>query len=193
VSLVVMDAAEGVTDQDLTIAGYAVERGCGCILLLNKWDLISREERVSCRMIHELRSTAKFLSFAPVVTISAKTGLRVHKIFDGVDSVYTQYSTRISTGRLNKIVEGAVERTPPSLFRGRRIKILYSTQVKTKPPTFVCVANYPQAVHFSYRRYLINQIRTEAGLDRTPIRLYFRKRSRRDIPIQKRGWSGGSF
>jgi len=187
VALVVMDAAEGITDQDLTIAGYAVERGCGCILLLNKWDLIAREERASRRMIQELRSAAGFLSFAPVVTISAKTGLRVHKIFDAVDSVYKQYATRISTGRLNKIVEGAVERTPPSLFRGRRIKIFYSTQVTSNPPTFVCYANYPQAVHFSYRRYLINQIRTEAGLDRTPIRLFFRKRSRRDTPHQMKG------
>lgn len=187
VALVVMDAAEGITDQDLTIAGYAVERGCGCILLLNKWDLVSREERVSRRMIREFRSTAKFLNFAPVVTISAKTGLRVHKIFDAVDAVYEQYTARISTGRLNRIVEGAVERTPPSLFQGRRIKIFYSAQIRSRPPTFVCVANYPQAVHFSYQRYLINQIRSEAGLDRIPIRLFFRKRSRRDAPDPMKG------
>ncbi len=193
VALVVMDAAEGVTDQDLTIAGYAVERGCGCVLLLNKWDLLSREARISGRMIQDLRSVAKFLSFAPVVTISAKTGLRIPKIFDNIDAVFEQYTARISTGRLNRILEGALERTPPSLFRGRRIKIFYATQVTTKPPTFVCVANYPQAVHFSYRRYLINQIRTEAGLDRTPIRLYFRKRTRRDSPNQKKGSRSGYF
>jgi len=193
VALVVMDAAEGVTDQDLTIAGYAVERGCGCILLLNKWDQISKEERASRRMVQELRSAARFVSFAPVVTISAKTGLRVPRIFHAVDSVYKQYVTRISTGRLNKIVEGALERTPPSLFRGRRIKIFYSTQVTAKPPTFVCVANYPQAIHFSYRRYLINQIRAEAGLDQTPIRLFFRKRSRRDTPNQMKSQSDGPF
>jgi GTPase len=187
VALVVLDATEGVTDQDLAIAGYAIERGCGCVLLVNKWDLLSKEDRISRRVIQEIRFAAKFLHFAPILTISAKTGLRVHKVFDAIDSVYEQYSMRISTGQLNRIIERAVERTPPSLYRGRRIKIFYATQVKSKPPTFVCVTNYPQAIHFSYQRYLTNQIREEGGLDRTPIRLLFRKRSRRDTPHQSKG------
>ena len=179
VALVIMDAVEGVTDQDITIAGYAVERGCGCVLLLNKWDLVSSDHKTAKQMIDSVRHAAKFLSFAPILTISAMTGIRVPRIFKRVDTVYEQYTLRSGTGQLNKILEQAVARTPPPLFRGRRIKIYYATQVTVKPPTFVCFTNYPEAIHFSYRRFLVNQIRKEAGLDHTPIRLYFRKRTGR--------------
>jgi GTP-binding protein len=120
---------------------------------------------------------AKFLKFAPVMTISALTGLRVLKIFDMVDEVYSQYTLRIGTGQLNKILERAIERNEPSLYRGRRLKFYYVTQVSTEPPTFVCFVNYPDAVHFSYKRYLINQIRDGAGLDKVPVRIIFRKRT----------------
>jgi GTP-binding protein len=120
---------------------------------------------------------AKFLSFAPILTLSALTGQRVLKIFSIVEDVYRQYSLRIGTGQLNKIFEQAIKQNEPALFRGRRLKFYYVTQVSAGPPSFVCFANYPDAVHFSYRRYLMNQIREKAGLDKTPIRIIFRKRT----------------
>jgi GTPase len=179
VALVLMDAAEGVTDQDISIAGYAYERGCGCILLLNKWDLVPKDGRTAMRHQQRLRDQAKFLNFAPAATISALTGQRIHKIFEMVDEVYDQYQRRIGTGRLNRIFEQALEKNVPSLHRGRRIKFYYAVQVAVKPPTILCFVNYPQAVHFSYQRYLINQLRQEAGLDKTPIRLILRQREGR--------------
>jgi GTP-binding protein len=179
VALIVIDAHEGITEQDITVAGYAFERGCGCIFLLNKWDIVEKDSKTTLKYYEQLRMQAKFLSFSPIITISALTGQRVLKIFDLVEEVFSQYSARIGTGPLNKIFEQAIERTEPSLYRGRRIKFLYATQVSTKPPTFVCFVNYPDAVHFSYKRYLINQIREKAGLDKTPVRLIFRKRTGR--------------
>jgi len=119
---------------------------------------------------------AKFLNYAPVLPISALTGKRVPKIFDMVNQVYTQYTTRISTGPLNKIFERAILKTEPSLHNGRRLKFFYATQISNKPPTFISFVNFPDGIHFSYQRYLINQIRKETGLDQTPVRLFFRKR-----------------
>ncbi|CAB1082025.1 GTP-binding protein EngA [Olavius algarvensis Delta 1 endosymbiont] len=179
VALIVIDAAEGVTDQDIAVAGYAYERGCGCIMLLNKWDLVEKDSRTVKLYYERLRDQAKFLSFAPAITISALTGQRVTKVFKLVDDVYEQYQRRIGTGQLNKIFEQAIEKNEPSLHRGRRIKFYYAVQISTKPPTIVCFVNYPQAVHFSYQRYLINQLREQAGLDRTPIRLILRQREGR--------------
>ena len=179
VALIVIDAYQGITEQDITIAGYAFERGCGCIFLLNKWDIVEKDSKTTLKYYEQLRMQAKFLSFSPIITISALTGQRVLKIFGLVEEVFSQYSARIGTGPLNKIFEQAIERTEPSLHRGRRIKFLYATQISTKPPTFVCFVNYPDAVHFSYKRYLINQIREKAKLDKTPIRIIFRKRTSR--------------
>jgi len=179
VALIVLDADAGVTEQDVNIAGYAYERGCGCIFLLNKWDLVDKDSRTLKRYQDQIRMDSKFLQFAPVLTISALTGQRVQKIFKIVDAVFDQYSTRINTGTLNKIFEGAIFRNEPSLHRGRRLKFYYATQVSTKPPTFVCFVNYPDAVHFSYKRYLINQVRAETGLENTPLRLIFRQRKGR--------------
>ncbi len=179
VALIVMDAAEGVTDQDISVAGYAFERGCGCILLLNKWDLVEKDSKTVKEYYERLRDQAKFLNFAPAMTISALTGQRVTKIFKQVDDVYNQYARRIATGRLNRFLERAIKKNEPSLHRGKRIKFYYAAQISTKPPTIVCFVNYPQAVHFSYKRYLINQLREETGLDKTPIRIIFRQREGR--------------
>jgi GTP-binding protein len=179
VALIVMDAAEGVTDQDISIAGYAFERGCGCMLLLNKWDLVEKDSKTAKVYYERLHEQAKFINFAPVMTISALTGLRVRKIFTQVDEIYDQYACRITTGQLNKFLEQAIEKNEPSLHRGKRIKFYYAAQISTKPPTIVCFVNYPQAVHFSYKRYLINQLRKETGLDKTPIRIIFRQREGR--------------
>ena len=179
VALIVMDADEGVTDQDISIAGYAYERGCGCILLLNKWDLVPKDRRTAVRFIQRLRDQAKFLNFAPAATISALTGQRIHKIFELVDEVYDHYQRRIGTGQLNRIFEQALEKNVPSLHHGKRVKFYYAVQVSTKPPTILCFVNYPHAVHFSYQRYLINHLRHETGLNKTPIRLILRQREGR--------------
>jgi len=179
VALIVMDADEGITEQDINIAGYAFERKCGCIMLLNKWDLVEKNSKTAKKFYEQLRIESKFLSFAPAITISALTGLRVPRIFTYVDEVYNQYASRITTGQLNRIMELAIKKNEPSLFRGKRLKFYYAAQVTEKPPTFVCFVNYPDAVHFSYKRYLINQIRERAGLDKTPIRLLFRLRTGR--------------
>ncbi|MFO7972976.1 MAG: ribosome biogenesis GTPase Der [Desulfobacterales bacterium] len=179
VALIVIDAYEGITEQDITVAGYAFERGCGCIFLLNKWDIVEKDSKTTLKYYEQLRMQAKFLSFSPIITISALTGQRVLKIFNLVEEVFSQYSSRIGTGPLNKIFYQAIERTEPSLHRGKRIKFFYAAHVSTRPPTFVCFVNYPDAVHFSYKRYLINQIREKTGLDKTPLRLIFRKRTGR--------------
>ena len=176
VALIVMDANEGVTDQDINIAGYAYDRGCGCIMLLNKWDLVEKDSKTVKVFYERLREQAKFLSFAPAMTISALTGQRVSKTFKLVDEVYDQYAKRITTGQLNRIMEKAIEKNPPSLHRGKRLKFYYAAQIATRPPTIVYFVNYPQAVHFSYKRYLLNQLREGSGLDKTPIRMIFSQR-----------------
>jgi GTP-binding protein len=188
VALIVIDAHQGITEQDINIAGYAFDRGCGCILLLNKWDLVEKDSKTAKGYYDRLRMEAKFLSFAPIITISALTGKRVFRIFDIVEEVFIQYTLRVGTGQLNRIFEQAIIQNEPSLYRGRRLKFYYATQVSTRPPTFVCFVNYPDAVHFSYRRFLINQIRVKAGLDKTPIRIIFRKRTgkERDVRSKKR-------
>jgi GTP-binding protein len=177
VALIMLDVSEGITDQDITIAGYALDRKCGCILLLNKWDLLEKDSLTAKRYFERLQMAAKFLHFAPALTISALTGLRVHRIFKAVNEVYEQYTHRIDTGPLNRIIDGAIQANEPSLHKGKRLKFYYTTQVSIKPPTFVSFVNYPAAVHFSYKRYLINQIRSHTGLDKTPIRLLFRLRT----------------
>jgi len=179
VALIVMDAAEGVTDQDISIAGYAYDRGCGCVFLLNKWDLVEKDSNTVKAYYERLRDQAKFLSFAPALTISALTGQRITKTFKLVDEVYNQYVHRIATGQLNRILGMAIEKNVPSMHRGKQIKFYYAAQISTRPPTIVCFVNYPQAIHFSYKRYLINQLREESGLDKTPIRMIFRQREGR--------------
>jgi len=189
VALILMDAAEGITDQDISVAGYAHDRGCGCIFLLNKWDLVKKDHRTVKAYSERLYTEAKFLAFAPVLTISALTGQRVQRVFQLVDEVHGQYTARISTGRLNRILEQAMQANEPSRHRGRRIKFYYATQVSSRPPTFVLFVNYPEAVHFSYQRYLLNQIREATGLNQTPLRLRLRQRSGRmtfkDRPAQR--------
>ncbi len=176
VALLVMDASEGITAQDLSVAGYAHDRGRGCLVLLNKWDLVARDERRRRRITEQLRSDVRFLSFAPTLRISALTGQRVGRILPAVGEIYSQYTARTGTGPLNRLLEEAVARTEPPLHRGRRLKFYYATQVSTRPPTIVVFVSHPEAVHFSYRRYLTNQFREGLGLDRTPVRLILRQR-----------------
>lgn len=177
VALILIDADEGITDQDITIAGYAEDRGCGAMFLLNKWDMVDKERKNSKKYIEDLRYKAKFLSYAPVLTISALTGQRCHKILDEVVKIYREYCHRINTGVLNRIVEDAVYREEPSLYQGKRLKFFYTTQVAAKPPCFVCFVNFSKAVHFSYKRYLVNQLRQMIPLKKTPVKLYFREKT----------------
>jgi len=179
VALIVLDAGEGITDQDVTVAGYAFERGCGCVLVLNKWDLAEKSGTLERKMVEDLRLQAKFMSFAPALTVSALSGRRVNKIFGVVNEVYAQYCQRIATGELNRFLETALGRNPPPLHRGRPVKFYYATQTGSRPPTIVLFVNHAGAVHFSYKRYLLNQLREQTGLDQTPVRLILRERQRR--------------
>lgn len=179
VALILLDASEGITDQDLHIAGYAFDRRCACIVVANKWDLMAGGDRAVREFEKDLRYRAGFLGFAPFITVSAKTGRNMSRIFKTVDTVYEQFTRRIGTGEVNRIFESAVKRHDPPLFHGRQIKFFYATQAAVAPPTFLCFVNYPEAVHFSYRRFLINHIRETAGLTNTPVHLIFRKRQRR--------------
>ncbi len=179
VALILLDADAGITDQDIKVAGYAYERGCGCIFLLNKWDIVEKDNKTAKIYYENLSMQAKYMSFAPIMTVSALTGLRVRKIFNMVDEVYKQYSFRLGTGQINRIIQKATEKTEPSLHKGKRIKFYYASQVSSQPPTFVCFVNYPEAIHFSYKRYLVNQIRQAASFDKTPVRLIFRQRTGR--------------
>ncbi len=176
IALILFDATEGITDQDVTIAGYALDRGCGVLFLINKWDAIEKDNRTTKEYTERVKDAAKFLPYAPIITISAKTGQRVANIFPMVNAIFDQYTNRIGTGALNRMFEKMIEKNPPSLHKGRRVKLFYATQITTAPPTVVAFTNQPDGIHFSYKRYLLNQLREASGLDKTPIRLFFRKR-----------------
>lgn len=174
--LIVVDAAVGATDQDEKIAGLAYERGRACMLLVNKWDLVEKDTNTAGTFAKELRHRFKFLGFAPIHFLSAKTGLRVAKTLQLIENVYGEFARRIGTGELNRFFEEVVEHKQPPMYRTRKVKIYYVTQVATRPPTFVAKTNYPEAIHFSYERFLKNQLRERFGFEGTPIRLYFRAR-----------------
>ncbi len=179
IALILIDASEGITDQDTKVIGYGLERGRACIILLNKWDLIKNDKKRQKFLLEEVDRVTNFVGFAPVLTISALTGAGLNRILPTVDKVYRQYNQEFSTGQLNRILQEAVEAHSPSLHNGKRIKFYYTTQVATKPPTFVLFVNYPKGVHFSYHRYLTNQFRTALGIDKSPIKLLLRERQRK--------------
>ncbi|MEC7641724.1 MAG: ribosome biogenesis GTPase Der [Nitrospinota bacterium] len=179
IALVVIDGQEGITDQDATIAGYAYEKGCGCILVVNKWDLAKRAKRSFREFKEKVKNKTKFLDFAPIFAVSAKTGYNLDKILPKVCEVYREYSRELTTVKVNDCFERAVKRNPMSSYRGKLLKLFYSTQVRNCPPTFRCFVNYPQGIHFSYKRYLTNSLRKTFGLAGTPVRLIFSKRNER--------------
>ena len=180
VTLMVIDATEGVTDQDLSIAGYAYEKGRALVLVVNKWDLPEKDETSMGKFVEEVRRRFKYLPFAPLVFVSALTGQRVNKIMATVEGVAQEFNKRISTGQLNKGLEEFIQSNPPSMARGRRIKFYYAAQAAVRPPTFVLFTNSPEDIHFSYQRYLINSFRAKFGLDRVPIRMQFKGRGKED-------------
>lgn len=178
VVLMVIDAVEGVTDQDLTVAGYAHEKGRAVILVVNKWDLVEKDDRTMGRYVEKLRGTFKFLPQAPILFVSALTGQRVAKIMAKVEEVAEEFDRRIPTPALNKVLQEAVRSHPPPVFQGRRLKYFYIAQAAVRPPTFVVFVSRPEGVHFSYQRYLSNCLREAFGLEGVPIRLHFRERTR---------------
>ncbi len=176
VCLMMIDANEGVTEQDTKIAGEAHEAGKGVIIVVNKWDEIEKETGTLEKYKKEVYAKLAYLSYAPIIFISAKTGQRVDKLFDMINDVAKQNSMRISTSVLNQVINEAIAIVQPPTDKGKRLKILYGTQASTKPPTFVIFVNNKDLFHFSYERYLVNQIRKEFGLQGTPIRIIVREK-----------------
>ncbi|TDX52896.1 ribosome biogenesis GTPase Der [Orenia marismortui] len=177
VVLMVIDASEGITDQDKKIAGYAHEEGKGIIIVVNKWDLVEKNNNTMNHYIEEIRYQAGFLNYAPVTFVSALTGQRVLEVLDIVDYVSEQHSRRVKTNLLNSVIEDAVAMfQPPSDKHGKRLKIFYVTQPKVNPPLFVLFVNDAKLMHFSYKRYLENQIRKAFGFEGSPIKLITRER-----------------
>ena len=176
IALILIDAEEGMTEQDAKIAGLAYERGKASIIVVNKWDKIVKDNATVGKFVEDIHDKIKFMDFAPIVFISALTGQRAPKIFDVIHEVYSQYTKRVDTSPLNDLVEKCVRKNPMARFQNRGMGISYATQTGIKPPTFVFFVPHARGVHFSYERYLINSIRSEFGFDKVPIKLIFRKK-----------------
>ena len=176
VCLILIDANEGVTEQDTKVAGLAHEAGKACIIVVNKWDAIEKDDKTMDRMREEVRRDLSYMTYAPIVFISALTGQRVNRLFELINYVNDQSAMRITTGMLNTLLADATQRVQPPTDKGRRLKIFYMTQVGVKPPHFVCFCNDAQLFHFSYQRYIENQIRATFGLEGTPVRLTVRQK-----------------
>ena len=181
VAVIVIDATVGFTEQDSKVAGYAHEKGKACVVAVNKWDAIEKDTNTMNEFRKKLEDDFSFMSYVPFVFISAKTGLRIDNLFDMIKYVAEQNAVRIPTGRLNEVLAYATSRVQPPSDKGRRLKIYYMTQVSTKPPTFVSFVNRAELYHFSYQRYIENQIRETFGLDATPLVFKTRQRDKDDV------------
>lgn len=181
VCVILIDATVGFTEQDSKVAGYAHEQGKACIVAINKWDAVDKSTGTMEEFTAKLKEDFSFMSYVPFIFISAKTGQRVEKLFDMINDVNQQNSMRVSTGMLNDVLSYAATRVQPPSDKGRRLKIYYMTQPSTKPPTFVVFVNRADLFHFSYQRYLENQIRQTFGLTGTPVRFITRERGREDV------------
>ena len=181
VCLMMIDATEGVTDQDAKIAGEAHEAGKGIILVVNKWDEIDKDNNTTERFKKDIYNKLSYLTYAPIIFISAKTGQRINKLYELINSVASQNALRISTSMINQVLNEAIAIVQPPTDKGKRLKIYYMTQASTKPPTFVVFVNDKELFHFSYERYLINQIRKEFGMVGTPIRIIVREKLEKDV------------
>ncbi|MBR6429399.1 MAG: ribosome biogenesis GTPase Der [Clostridia bacterium] len=177
VALVVVDAEQGLSEQDVRIAGYVHEEGKASVLIVNKWDLIEKDTHTVEKFKKDMLTDLAFMSYVPMLFISARTGQRVPRVMEQANAVLEQASTRISTGILNDVIGEAVTMSEPPFVKGRKLRIFYSTQVSVKPPTFVIFVNDAELMHFSYRRYLENYIRKSFRLDSVPIRLIIRNRA----------------
>lgn len=180
VCLVLIDALEGVTDQDAKILGEAHEAGKGIIIVVNKWDEVEKDNYTMQEYKKDIYNKISYATYAPIMFISAKTGQRVNKIFEMVNEVYKQNSLRVSTSVINEVINEAIAVVQPPSDKGKRLKILYGTQASTQPPTFVIFVNNKELFHFSYQRYLINCFRNNFGLEGTPVRLIVREKADKD-------------
>jgi GTP-binding protein len=178
VALLLLDPQEGVTDQDARIGGFIHEKGKGCILVVNKWDLMEKDTGTMKSFQERVYGDLKYLAYTPIVFISARTGQRVQKVFEKVDQVSDQTRKRISTSLLNRHFGKWLEENPPPLHKNRRVHLNYITQVSSGPPTFVIYTNIPGGIHFSYERFLTNQMRKAFGFEGVPIRFLFRKKGK---------------
>jgi GTP-binding protein len=178
VVLIVVDATEGVTEQDKRIAGYVHEAGKASVLVINKWDLVEKDDRTMNRFTERIRQDLGFMQYVPLIFTSALTGRRVQKVLELVDFVAEQQATRITTADLNNLFREVVLQTPPPSDRSRKLKIFYVTQAGVKPPRFILFVNDPELMHFSYLRYLENQVRSAYGFEGTPVRFILRKRAK---------------
>lgn len=176
VCVIMIDATEGFTEQDSKVAGIAIEQGKACIIAVNKWDAVEKDGNTMNEFRKKLANDFSFMSYAPFIFISAKTGQRIDRLFELISFVHSQNSMRISTGKLNEVLADATARVQPPTDKGKRLKIYYMTQASTRPPTFVFFVNNAELFHFSYQRYLENQIREIFGLDGTPVRFIIRER-----------------
>ena len=176
VCVIMIDGTVGFTEQDSKIAGYAHEQGKACIICVNKWDAVEKDDKTMQVMKAELENDFSFMSYAPIIFISAKTGQRINKLYEMIKSVDEMSAFRTTTGVLNDILANAVARVQPPSDKGKRLKIYYMTQISTRPPTFVAFCNSRDLFHFSYQRYIENQIREVFGLQGTPIRILIRER-----------------
>ncbi len=185
VCLLMIDANEGVTDQDTKIAGEAHEAGKGIIIVINKWDEVDKQTGTMEKYKKEVYAKLAYITYAPMIFISAKTGQRIDKLYDMINEVAKQNSMRVSTSVLNQVINEAIAIVQPPTDKGKRLKIFYGTQSSTKPPTFVIFVNDKELFHFSYERYLINQFRKEFGLQGTPVRIIPRERTEKEV--EKKG------
>lgn len=176
VCVIMIDAVEGFTEQDSKVAGIALEQGKACIIAVNKWDAVEKDGSTMNEYRKKLENDFSFMSYAPIMFFSAKTGQRIERLYEMISFVHSQNSMRISTGKLNEVLAGATARVQPPTDKGKRLKIYYMTQASTRPPTFVFFVNNSELFHFSYQRYLENQIREVFGLDGTPVRFIIRER-----------------
>lgn len=180
VAILVIDAVEGITEQDAKIAGIAHERGKAMIVAVNKWDAIEKDDKTIYRYTEKVRQVLSFMPYARLLFISAKTGQRVDKLYDIIDAVVENHARRIQTGVLNEIIMEAAALTPPPTDKGKRLKIFYATQVAVKPPTFIFFVNDKELMHFSYLRHLENKMREAFGFDGTPIKLIVKERGEKE-------------
>jgi GTP-binding protein len=183
IAVVLLDAGEGITEQDARVIGYTQDQGRGLIILVNKWDLIVDDKKRQQQLMEEIGLAVPFVGFAPLINVSALTGFGFKKLFPTVGSVYRQFTATYSTSALNKLLGDAVEHHSPPIYKNKRLKFYYTSQLSSRPPTFVVMTNSYKGVHFSYRRYLVNRFREGLDLDRVPLRLIFKdkkeQRSRR--------------
>jgi GTP-binding protein len=180
VCVIMIDGTEGIAEQDTKIAGYAHEQGKACIFVINKWDIVQKNDKTMNEFKYKIRETFAFMSYASMMFISAKTGKRVDLLLEEIIKVNEQHKRRITTGMLNDVINEAINKQQPPSDKGKRLRIYYGTQASVAPPSFVLFVNDKDLFHFSYKRFIENQIRENFGFDGTPIHLIIREKNKKD-------------